>query len=379
MQRHTPVNKIAALDHLRALAITLVFLFHYRLFHHPLWIDTIGSFGWTGVDLFFVLSGYLIASQVFRSVQQNSFSLKVFFLKRFFRILPAYWFVLALYVALPAFREWESLPPLWKLLTFTQNFGLDLRYHRTFSHAWSLCVEEQFYFLFPLCVLLLLRVKAGTKSAWLITGLFIAGFICRLASWNTFIVPAINTETFGVQWYKWIYYPTYNRLDGLLAGISIAGMAHFFPNIKSIIERYSNILLGTGFLLISMAYILCEDSMTFNASVFAYPLIAIAFGCMVASGICQKSILNKFYSRFTSAIATLSYSIYLVHKAAIHFAQEIFTKPGIDAEGSLMFVLCVLVSVSGAMLLHFVVEKPFLRMKDRILERYAQPQLKQPV
>lgn len=379
MQRLASVRKIAALDHLRALAITLVFLFHYRLFHHPLWIDTIGSFGWTGVDLFFVLSGYLIATQVFRSVEQGNFSLKVFFLKRFFRILPAYWFVLAVYVALPSFREWESLPPLWKLLSFTQNFGLDLRYHRTFSHAWSLCVEEQFYFLFPLCVLLLLRLKAGTKSAWLIAGLFIAGFAFRLLSWNVFIEPAINTETFGVQWYKWIYYPTYNRLDGLLAGISIAGLAHYFQKIKSIFEKYPNILLAIGFLLISAAYILCRDSMTFNASVFAYPLIAIAFGCMVASGICQNSILNKCYSRFTSAVATLSYSIYLIHKAAIHFAQEVFTKLGIDAEGSLMFILCVLVSVSAAILLHYIIEKPFLRIKDRVLEHYAQPQLKQPV
>src|SRR4051812_25820092 len=116
-------KKIAGLDHLRALAISLVFLFHYRLFAHPAWVDDWCTFGWTGVDLFFVLSGYLISSQIFRSIEKGSFSLQEFFIKRFFRILPAYWVVLALYFALPAFREWESLPPLWKFLTFTQNLG----------------------------------------------------------------------------------------------------------------------------------------------------------------------------------------------------------------------------------------------------------------
>ena len=61
-------NKLAGLDHLRALAIIMVMLFHFRLFGHPDWVLSIGSFGWTGVDLFFVLSGYLIASQLFSRI-----------------------------------------------------------------------------------------------------------------------------------------------------------------------------------------------------------------------------------------------------------------------------------------------------------------------
>jgi len=105
---------LSGLDHLRALAITLVFLFHYRLFAHPGWIETFDSFGWTGVDLFFVLSGYLIARQIFEALKGGGFSLADFYIKRSFRILPAYWTVLARYICLPAFREWEALAPLWK-------------------------------------------------------------------------------------------------------------------------------------------------------------------------------------------------------------------------------------------------------------------------
>src|SRR5688572_21419214 len=64
-------KKYAGLDHLRALAITLVFLCHYRMFGHPEWVNSIGEFGWTGVDLFFVLSGFLIAGQLFADIRQG--------------------------------------------------------------------------------------------------------------------------------------------------------------------------------------------------------------------------------------------------------------------------------------------------------------------
>lgn len=120
-------KKLYGLDHLRAFAIIFVFLFHYgRLFPHPEWTNTISKFGWSGVDLFFVLSGYLIASQLFQKITQyKEISLKEFFIKRFFRIIPAYLVVVAVYFCFPLVRERESLTPLWKYLTFTQNIGLD--------------------------------------------------------------------------------------------------------------------------------------------------------------------------------------------------------------------------------------------------------------
>ena len=79
-------HKLAGLDHLRALAIVMVLLFHYRLFGHPEWLDGFGKFGWTGVDLFFVLSGYLISSQLFSKMAEGKkISFKVFFHPAFFQ------------------------------------------------------------------------------------------------------------------------------------------------------------------------------------------------------------------------------------------------------------------------------------------------------
>jgi peptidoglycan/LPS O-acetylase OafA/YrhL len=363
--------KVAGLDHLRALAITLVFIFHYRLFPHPDWIDTIGSFGWTGVDLFFVLSGYLIASQIFNQVKQDKFSLYEFFIKRFFRILPAYWVVLALYFLVPAFKEWEALPPLWKFLSFTQNFGLDLRTQRTFSHAWSLCIEEQFYLLLPLSVLLLKYLNARKRSIYLIIALFIATITARWLSWNYFIVPVIDTDAFGMLWYKHIYYPTYNRLDGLLVGVGIAGVYVYYPKTKAYFEKHSNIALVLGLALAAIAYFVCMVQYTFAASVWGFAIVAVAYGMMVICATAQNGLLNKFRSNITSTIATLSYSLYLVHKATIHLTQDLFTQFGIEQESTVMFLACTITSLLGALILNKIIEKPFLKLKEKYLNTLA--------
>jgi peptidoglycan/LPS O-acetylase OafA/YrhL len=218
-------HKLLGLDHLRAFAILFVILFHYQFFGHPAWVNKVGGFGWTGVDLFFVLSGFLIAGQLFSTIAKGkSISLREFFIKRFFRIIPPFLFVVILYFSFQGAREWGHPSPLWRYLTFTLNFGLNLKQYGTFSHAWSLCVEEQFYLILPLIFWLFTHFKAGKKAIYLIVALFIAGFITRFLSWHYLVGPKAASPIFGLLWNKYIYYPTYNRLDGLLIGVSIAGL-----------------------------------------------------------------------------------------------------------------------------------------------------------
>src|SRR5690242_12892235 len=141
------------LDTLRALAIMLVFANHYMSFvSHEATFGWFSRIGWAGVDLFFALSGYLIGNQIFAGLRaegagEPAFSLWRFYARRLLRTLPAYFFVLALYAFWPYWAG--SLPhaPWWKYLTFTLN--IDLKPGTLFSHAWSLCVEEQFYLLLP--------------------------------------------------------------------------------------------------------------------------------------------------------------------------------------------------------------------------------------
>ena len=149
MKTTLPTARNHGLDTLRALAIVLVVLHHYVLFvSGRSTFGWLGDIGWVGVDLFFALSGYLIGNQIFTAQRSTrAFSLKRFYARRLLRTLPAFYVVLALYYLWPGFRAGSPLLPVWQFLTFTQNFNLQPG--TAFSHAWSLCIEEQFYMVLP--------------------------------------------------------------------------------------------------------------------------------------------------------------------------------------------------------------------------------------
>lgn len=369
-EKQTTQYRLHGLDHLRALAITMVLFYHYRMFQHPAWIDDTMGFAWTGVDLFFVLSGYLISSQLFEKIAKGGrVSFPEFFIKRFFRIIPAYLVVLAIYFLFPGFHEREALPPLWKFLTFTQNFGFDIKNFGTFSHVWSLCVEEHFYLFFPLVILIFLHYKVWKKAWILIPAIFLLGFAARLLSWHYLIAPELGEPGFGITWYKWMYYPTYNRLDGLLAGVGIAALFTFKPKIKTSVTRHGNILLLSSVILLTGAWFLVDKQQSFYASIFGYPVIAAGYGLLVAAAVSPSCILYRLKSYTTTMLAKWSFALYLCHKGVIHIAQPLFIKSGIAPKGNLMFLLCLLCAVAGALVLHKLVEEPFLRLRRRILQK----------
>lgn len=368
-------SKLHGLDTLRVLAIILVFLFHYsHLFPHPAWTETAGKFGWSGVDLFFTLSGYLIASQLFLSVAiTGRVPLKTFFTKRFFRIIPAYATVVALYFLFPFVREREAPAALWRYLSFTQNLGLDLRYEGTFSHAWSLCIEEQFYLCLPLILAALVYYKVFKKGIYVLLFFFLFCFASRLFSWYHFVVPYLEQENAAIQWYKWIYYPTYCRLDGLLIGVSVAALYQFRPAVKEKMARRGNLLLLAGLLLLTGAYFVCREERSFQASVFGFPLVDLGYGLLVCGAVSPSSVLYRFQSTWITRLAVLSYAVYLVHKITIHLTQPYFAELGVEMDSNLMLLLCMLTSLLGAALLYVLIEKPFLRIRNRLLSAGGKP------
>lgn len=362
-------QKFFGLDHLRALAILLVFLFHYIILSGgmPEWLPYLATFGWTGVDLFFVLSGFLISSQLFAQIKRGKkIGLKQFFLKRFFRIVPAYLVTLGLYFCFPFFREKESLPPLWKFLTFTQNIGLNLKDFGTFSHAWSLCVEEHFYFFLPITLVLLQTTQSLKRSYWVLIALFVAGFLVRLYCFIELYVPKKEYSNSWIYWYEYIYYPTYTRLDGLLVGISIAGVYQFLPRLWDKIARYGNLFIVLSLAVLVAAFFLCEEPMGFNASIFGFSLIAIGYGLMVVGAVSPTSFLYRWNSKITRWLATLSYAIYLSHKAVIHMTHHLLS--GFSLDANLILLVSMVTCIAFAILLHIFVEKPFMRLRAGIME-----------
>lgn len=368
MKDHTE-DRLFGLDHLRTVAIMFVFLFHYFVLSggKPEWIVEVARFMWTGVDLFYVLSGFLISSQLFEQIRNHrKISFKSFFIKRFFRIIPAFWVTLAIYFCIPFFHERESLPPLWKFLTFTQNFGLSFKENGTFSHAWSLCVEEHFYFLLPLTLILLQFIKLTKRAYWIIIVLFFIGFATRIYSYHLYL-PHEEVKGGWSFWYQYVYYPTYNRLDGLLAGVSIAALYKFLPNLWGQISKYGNVLILLSLAVLTGAYFLCYHQHSFSASVFGFPLIAIGYGLLVMAAISPTSVLFKWKSKLTAFIAAISYAVYLTHKGLIHITHEIFKD--IQLDYNLLLLFSALMCIAGAFILHLVVEKPFMNLRKRVVKQ----------
>lgn len=363
-------ERLYGLDHLRALAIVLVLLFHYRAFKHPVWIDNIGKFGWTGVDLFFVLSGFLISGQLFKDMHaKGTISLKIFYIKRFFRIIPAYFFTLFLYFTFPFFREREALPSLWKFVTFTQNYGLDVIDQGTFSHAWSLCIEEQFYLILPLFLLVVVPSKLFKYFAVLIIVFIMSSLVIRLVTWNVSVAGIDNNSLdFWRYWYMMIYYPTHTRLDGLGTGVLISYFMQYSSGFKRWVHQNGNMLLMAGVILLGITFWICNEQASKAASVFGFTLVAISYGLIVLSAVSASSFLSKKKSYITAQLAALSYAVYLSHKGIIHMVQKLFDQFNLESSDTLCLIICGVGCFIGGLVYRFFIEKPFSGIKNRILK-----------
>ncbi|WP_282016104.1 acyltransferase family protein [Marinifilum flexuosum] len=363
-------NRLHGLDHLRAIAIILVMIFHYGR-GIPDWLEPIKRIGWTGVDLFFVLSGYLIGFQLLKEFKGNSkINLKRFYMKRLFRIVPAYLAVLILYYSLGSLREGSGLPPLWKFLTFTQNYGLDSQTQKSFSHAWSLCVEEQFYLLMPISIILFFQTRLQKLAPYFMLTLIGVGILLRIYNWNEFVQPFIESGSRRLMvqgLLEKVYYPSHNRMDGLIVGVLIASIFNFKPGWQAFLSKYGNISLLLGLILFLLAYQVCESILSFKAMVYGLPLISLAYGFIVIGAISPTSILYKLKSRFTFVIATLSYAIYLSHKQVYHFVKIWVTDIDNGFIQQNVFWICLILAVIGGLILHLFIEKPFMKLRDQLL------------
>ncbi|UWX61204.1 acyltransferase [Chryseobacterium oranimense] len=367
---HHTSERLYGLDHLRAIAILLVLMYHYRAFKHPAWIDVVGRFGWTGVDLFFVLSGFLISGQLFKEIEKHGdITLKTFFTKRFFRIIPPYFFTLALYFLFPFFREREALSSFWKFITFTQNYGLDVINQGTFSHAWSLCIEEQFYLFLPLLLLIAVKTKTLKYTPLFAAFLIIFSLTARFIIWKDFIVTVLDTEDFWKVWYMKIYYPTHTRLDGLAVGVMVSYLMQYSFRFKRVVHNNGNKLFILGAVLLGISFWICNDQVSEKASIFGFTFVAASYGILLMSSVSRSSFLFRSKSYITAQIAGLSYAIYLSHKGIIHIIQYVIRQLGMEVSGNISLLICLAGCIAGGLLYRFMIENPSSKLKYRILNK----------
>jgi peptidoglycan/LPS O-acetylase OafA/YrhL len=356
------------LDTLRAAAILVVMLYHLNMYSLlPAVLNPIASVGWAGVDLFFVLSGFLIGSQLLKPYLNGATpSLKEFYARRAYRILPAYLTVIFLYLTLPLWREAPGPYAPWQYLTFTWNlFLLHYPEGRAFSHVWSLCVEEHFYLFLPLLLLISMRRPAVWKTVLLVLAIVLGGIALR--AWLLYHVILKPGAPQGYLMMKYIYYPTYSRLDGLAIGVSLAILRSFRPSWWSRIARHGNLLLVSGVAIVAGALRLCNfdyPSTDLPASILvAFPVLAIGFGLLVTSAVCERSMLKRRVPG-AAPLAALAYSLYLTHKSVAHATHQMLPVWTAQADWRAVCIYSV-ACLGAASLLYFGVERPFLRLRLR--------------
>ena len=366
MLPNTP-RRTAGLDTLRACAIALVFMYHYMVFvSNRATFGWLSTAGWVGVDLFFVLSGYLIADQLLRGVVGGQqLSLWRFYLRRALRTWPAFWVVLAAYFLYPTVMGGKPPPPLWTFLTFTQNLGLQPG--TAFSQAWSLCIEEQFYVVLPLALLAALALRLRRWQAWCILGALVAfGMGLRAYLWHSYG----SEEGMQVLGYmSHVYYATLCRFDEFLPGVAVALIRHGHPGLwQRLMDHGQKVLLagvaGCALLLYGALnhYYIDGYGYGFFMTTFGYSLVAMAFALLVVGALSPRTLLHRVQVPGARQLALWSYSIYLTHKPVGNIVGKLAVAWAFPPQVTL--VTTVLLSLAVGALLYAIVERPFMRLRD---------------
>ncbi|AMS39315.1 MULTISPECIES: acyltransferase family protein [Aminobacter] len=325
-----------ALDGLRALAVLAVLLFHCRF--PP------GFGGFIGVDVFFVLSGYLITSLLRAEVAATGrIDLLRFYLWRALRLCPALMLMLAAYALVaPALFPEDSMfrdVALAGLYLTDYSFAF-WDWPDKLSHTWSLAVEQRYYLIWPLVVIATCRLSPHSV-AWIFAALFVAASawrICEVLAWGS--------------WQE-VYYRFDTRLSGLIMGSLVAILPwRPGPHAALVLSRFSMIVLGLAFLLLHWELL--------NALTWPAVLIDLAAGALVMSLVSghQTPIGTALSARALVYLGSISYGIYLWHYPIVRAVRE-NTDP---VSGT--FVVVVL-SIGAATLSYRFVEKPLLARRSR--------------
>ncbi len=315
MRSNITKQYIPQLDGLRGLAIILVVTFHYFGNYAAF------SFGWSGVDLFFVLSGYLITSRLI-ALQQKKSPLKKFYINRALRILPIYYLVLAVFylsfnllVKKENFHLFTFYNRNWaSFVFFVQNWSMIFSSgvkENFLDHFWSLAVEEQFYLLWPWFLYFFWQKKYFAKLILVIIALII---IYR--SLIFFYYPAW-------QDYRHYFYNTFCRMDGFLIG-SVLFIRH-----KKDEQSINTNCYFAAFLCIIAGIFFTRSASGISNPFFdtmGFTIIAIFFAGLIDVIInnSSKVALSIFNWRWLKFTGKISYGFYIFHWLILIAFQQRF-------------------------------------------------------
>jgi peptidoglycan/LPS O-acetylase OafA/YrhL len=332
------LKRIPTLDALRGIAILLVLALHLR-------VPYISVTYQLGVDLFFVLSGFLISGQLFKEYREHgTIRLGRFWIRRSFKILPPLYTFLLVMILLV--RNHETVNGALHAGLFYMNFS-PVQGH--FLHTWSLAVEEQFYLLLPLLLLTLIRFSPNRIGAFPVV------FVLIVVAVTSFRIFMPDPELRGFH-----YGFFYLRCDALFSGVMVRYLHDFRPSWFQKLARYG--------LIPGLFFWLPAVFMAYSPANLPHSLLysGVVFGCSCLLAWCFAHSQNRFWNwppfRALAFVGAYSYSIYLWSFPITDVLRT--HDPSVS-----IFVLGFVASIGMGVIAGKLIELPSVRFRDRLMSK----------
>jgi peptidoglycan/LPS O-acetylase OafA/YrhL len=370
-RRQRDLEHIRGLDGLRGVAVMMVMALHVFKANNQTpsrvinFIYALIHSGWMGVDLFFVLSGFLI-TRILYSTQRDPRYLKNFYARRFLRIFPLYYGVIAVLVALEPFLHlhlWRALP---YYLTYTANLRPSgpIRFYDVpgnaivISHFWSLQIEEQFYLVWPF-VLALLRTR------WNIVAGAAVGCAGAFALRCYFVIHAAH---FANEYWAYAFTPC--RIDSLLIGGTLAML--WFSNAKAKLIQWAPLTFSLCVLVLAADGVVRREFEPIGDPfllTIGFTLVAVAGAALIVLVLSRDFFRKKFEGNVLCWLGRYSYGIYVFHFIWIYFLMETLRRHIVAVSHSkgltvvISGLVLMVITILTAYTSYELYEKKLLRLK----------------
>lgn len=341
--------RIVGLDILRSVAILLVLFRHSQLWENPLY-----HFGWLGVDLFFVLSGFLVSGLIFTEYKKrDKLNIKRFLLRRGFKIYPTFYLFLAGSIIIEHYRD-GFVPTVPSLLG--EIFYLQSYLPHIWTHTWSLAVEEHFYLALALFSFIAYKTRTLDRKKMVISVL-ISMIVLSFCMRFYVSYPHRNEPFFS-------FMATHLRSDGILIGVLIGYLYHF-TSFFSFFKKWRWGFLALSAVLMAPGFIYEGGSYAMNT--VGLSTVNLGFGLLTLFSLTEFRLSAPFLKTSFQPVIWLltligrhSYSIYLWHIACRNFMND-HLNYGTSLNSLLFFIL----SISVGVILSLIIERPFLKIRDQ--------------